>query len=205
MESQSAMVGNILPPGGSLAAINSSVSDGAPHPKWEWATSRVRQRRELCDQRAQAHDAIAVFWQRWSAPLAWGTAVLAALSAVSVVASVNIPAMVFSILAAVAAATVAAFQPSEAAKLHRAAATAYERLARKLGDVEALDLGECVHQIPPEKIDPVRTEIAKLEEELNAIELSHPPVSNAKHHTEPSSVAMGHLPAANYRNHGNFH
>ena len=105
---------------------------------------------------------------------------LAALSALSVVANVIVAAMVLSILTAIAAATVAAFQPSEAAKSHRAAATAYERLARKLDDVEALDLGDCKQQIPPEKIDPVRSEIAKLEEELNSIELSHPPVSSFK-------------------------
>jgi hypothetical protein len=205
MESQSASLGNLSSSGGSLAAINGSAGDGAPHPKWEWAASRVRQRRELCDQRAQVHDAIAVFWQRCAAPLAWGTAVLAALSAVAVVASLGVPAMIFSILTAIAAATVAAFQPSEAAKSHRAAATAYERLARKLGDVEALDLGDCIQQIPPEKIDPVRAEIAKLEEELNSIELSHSPVSSYKLHKEPNSLERGHPPGSNFKHHAAFH
>ena len=98
MESQSAGLGNLSSSGGPLTAINGAAGDGAPHPKWEWAATRVRQRRELCDQRAQTHDAIAVFWQKWAAPLAWGTAVLAALSALSVVASVGVPAMIFSIL-----------------------------------------------------------------------------------------------------------
>jgi hypothetical protein len=205
MESQSASLANLSSSGGSLAALSGAAGDGVPHPKWEWAAIRVRQRRELCDQRAQTHDAIAVFWQRWAAPLAWGTAVLAALSAVSVVASITVAAMAFSILTAVAAATVAAFQPSEAAKSHRAAATAYERLARKLGDVEALDLGECVQHIPPEKIDPVRTEIAKLEEELNSIELSHPPVSSDKFHKELNSLERGHPPASNFKHHAAFH
>ena len=203
MEPQSAMLGNHSS-SGPLAVISASTGDGAPHPKWEWATTRVRQRRELCDERARTHDAIAVFWQRSAAPLAWCTAVLAALSASSVVAGLAIPAMIFSVLAAITAATAAAFHPSESAKSHRAAATAYERLARKLGDVESLDLGECMQQIPPEKIEPVRTEIAKLEEELNSIELSHPPVSSSKHHSVVASVGQSHLPA-NFKQHAAFH
>ena len=166
MESQSAVLGNLSSPGGAPTAVSGANGDGAPHPKWEWAASRVRQRRDLCDQRARAHDATAVFWQKWAAPLAWGTALLAALSALSVVANITLAAMILSIVAAIAASAVAAFQPSDIAKSHRAAATAYERLARKLDDVEALDLGDCKQQIPVEKIDPLRTEIAKLEEEL---------------------------------------
>jgi hypothetical protein len=118
----------------------------------------------------------------------------------SVVANIMSIATVLSILTAVVAATVAAFQPLEAAKSHRAAATAYERLARKLDDVEALDLGDKKQQIPPEKIDPVRAEIAELEEELNAIELSHPPVSTFKHHPAPLSD-LGHLPPSNFKHH----
>jgi hypothetical protein len=170
---------------GALAAMANSTGDAAPHPKWEWAASRIRQRRELCDQRAQSHDSKSVFWQQVAAPLAWAVAVLAALSGLAVVANLGLPAKVLSILTAIVAATIAAFQPSEAAKSHRAAATAYERLARKLDDVEALLLGDWKQQIPPEKIDPVRTEITKLEEELNAIELSHPPVSSFKRHPYP--------------------
>jgi hypothetical protein len=203
MDPQSAMLGNHSS-SGPLTVISASTGDGAPHPKWEWATTRVRQRRELCDERARTHDAIAVFWQRSAAPLAWCTAVLAALSASSVVAGLAIPAMIFSVLAAITAATAAAFHPSESAKSHRAAATAYERLARKLGDVESLDLGECMQQIPPEKIEPVRTEIAKLEEELNSIELSHPPVSSSKHQSVVASVGQSHLPA-NFKQHAAFH
>jgi hypothetical protein len=204
MEPQSSILGN-LSPSAPLTVISGSPADGAPHPKWEWAATRVRQRRELCDERARTHDATAVFWQRAAAPLAWCTAVLAALSALSIVATVGVAAVLFSILTAIAAATVAAFQPSETAKSHRAAATAYERLARKLGDVEALDLGECVQHIPPEKIEPVRIEIAKLEEELNAIELSHPPVSSFKHSVALSSVAISHPPTSNYKHHAAFH
>jgi plasmid stabilization system protein ParE len=185
MDPHSAISGNPPSSGSALAAVSSAAGDAAPHPKWEWATSRIRQRRELCDQRAQAHDARAVFWQQWSAPLAWITAVFAALSAVAVVANIPLAATALSILTAIIAATVAAFQPSEAAKSHRAAATAYERLARKLDDVEALDLGDGKQQIPPEKIEPVRTEITKLDEELNSIELSHPPISSVKRHTYP--------------------
>jgi hypothetical protein len=185
--------------------MSGAGGDGAPHPKWEWAASRVRQRRDLCDQRARAHDSRAVFWQKWAAPLAWGTAVLAALSALAVVANVSLAAMVLSILAAIAASTVAAFQPSDIAKSHRAAATAYERLARKLDDVEALDLGDCKEQIPVEKIDPVRTEIAKLEEELNSIELSHPPVSSFKDHKELNSVEPSYPPASNFKRVATFH
>jgi hypothetical protein len=94
--------------------------------------------------------------------------------------------------------TVAAFQPSDIAKSHRAAATAYERLARKLDDVEALELGDCKEQIPVEKIDAVRTEIAKLEEELDSIELSHPPVSSFKQHKELNSTELSHSPASNF-------
>jgi hypothetical protein len=169
------------------------------------AASRVRQRRDLCDQRARAHDAKAVFWQKWAAPLAWGTAVLAALSALAVVANVSLAAMVLSILAAIAASTVAGFQPSDIAKSHRAAATAYERLARKLDDVEALDLGDCKEQIPVGKIDPVRTEIAKLEEELNSIELSHPPVSSFKDHQESTSMEPSYPPASNFKRVATFH
>jgi hypothetical protein len=206
MESPSAGLVNPSSSGGTPTAISGAAGDGAPHPKWEWAASRVRQRRDLCDQRARAHDATAVFWQRWAAPLAWGTAILAALSALSVVANVSLVAMVLSILAAIAASTVAAFQPSDIAKSHRAAAMAYERLARKLDDVEALDLGDCKEQIPVEKSDPVRTEIAKLEEELNSIELSHPPVSSFKQHKELDSTELSHLPASNFkRYHATFH
>jgi hypothetical protein len=212
MESQSVSLVNLsssvnLPSsGGPVATTHGSAEEGVPHPKWEWAVDRVRQRRDLCDQRARAHDDIAVFWLRWSAPLAWATAVLAALSALAVVASAGMPAIVLSVLAAIAAATVAAFQPSDAAKLHRAAAMAYERLARKLDDVEALHLGDSKQQIPPEKIDPLRTEITTLEEELNSIELSHPPVSAFKrpmyvgnHHSymsdrHASYVTDDHLP-----------
>jgi hypothetical protein len=180
VDSHSAVSVNTAPSPSTVAGMSNAVGDSAPHPKWEWATSRIRQRRDLCDQRAQTHDARAAFWQRWAAPLAWATAVLAALSALSVVANMSVVAAPLSILAAIMAATVAAFHPSEAAKLHRAAATAYERLARKLEDVEALHLGDSKQQIPPEKIDPVRTEITTLEEELISIELSHPPVSTFK-------------------------
>lgn len=198
MESQNAVSGNPSASSSPLVGINLPTDDGAPHPKWEWATSRIHQRRELCDQRALAHDARAVFWQKWAAPLTWLTAVLAALSGLSVVASMGLLATLFSILTAVLAATVAAFQPSDAAKAHRAAATAYERLARKLDDVEALDLGDKRQQIPAEKIDPVRTELAKLEDELNAIELSHPPISSFGHHTE-RATDFGQLPVANLK------
>ena len=97
MESQSAVLGNLSSSGGPPTAVSGAAGDGAPHPKWEWAASRVRQRRDLCDQRARAHDATAVFWQKWAAPLAWGTAVLAALSALSVVANISLAAMILSI------------------------------------------------------------------------------------------------------------
>jgi hypothetical protein len=205
MESQSADLGSLSSSGGPLTA-SGSTDEGAPHPKWEWAASRVRQRRDLCDQRARAHDEKAVFWQKWAAPLAWVTAVLAAVSALLVVANVGLPAMALSVLTAIAAATVAAFQPSEAAKSHHAAATAYERLARKLDDVEALHLGDCKLHIPPEKIDPIRTEIAKLEEELNSIELSHPPVSSFKQSKEPNSLELVRGPASNFKHrHTAFH
>ncbi len=199
MESLNAGLGNLSSSGGALTAL-SGPDESAPHPKWEWAASRVRLRRELCDQRARAHDAKAVFWQRWAAPLAWVTAVLAALSALLVVANVTLPAMVLSILAAIAAATVAAFQPSEAAKSHRAAATAYERLARKLDDVEALDLGDCKLHIPPEKIGAIRTEVAKLEEELNSIEQSHPPVSSFKPR-QPDFPETNRSQASSFKHH----
>lgn len=198
MESQNAALGTPSAPSSPLVEINLPADDGAPHPRWEWATSRIHQRRELCDQRALAHDAKAVFWQQWAAPLTWLTAALAALSALSVVASMSFLATLLSILTALLAATVAAFQPSEAAKAHRAAATAYERLARKLDDVEALDLGDRKQQIPTEKIDPVRAELVKLEDELNAIELSHPPISSFGHRTEQAR-GWGQLPVANLK------
>jgi hypothetical protein len=203
MESQSAGLGNLSSSGAPPTGANGSADDGVPHPKWEWAASRVRQRRDLCDQRGRAHDEKAVFWQRWAAPLAWITAVLAALSALLVVANVGLPAMALSILTAIAAATVAAFQPSEAAKSHHAAATAYERLARKLDDVEALDLGDCKLQIPQEKIVPIRTEIAKLEEELHSIEQSHPPVSSFIQSKDPpnSLELSGRAPISNIKHH----
>lgn len=198
MESQNAALETPSASGIPLVGLNVPADDGAPHPKWEWATGRIHQRRELCEQRALAHDARAVFWQRWAAPLTWLTAVLAALSGLSIVANMNFLATLLSTLTAVLAATVAAFQPSEAAKAHRAAATAYERLARKLDDVEALDLGDRKQQIPIDKIDPVRAELAKLEEELNAIELSHPPISSFGHRTERATT-LGQLPAANLK------
>lgn len=197
MESQSAASGTPSASSIPLVGINLPADDGAPHPKWEWAATRIHQRRELCDKRASAHDTRAVFWQKWAAPLTWLTAVFAALAGVSVVASMNFLATFFSILTALFAATVAAFQPSEAAKAHRAAATAYERLARKLDDVEALDLGDRRQPIPAEKIDPVRAELAKLEDELNAIELSHPPIStfgrNSEHATDSGHLPIAHL------------
>src|SRR5687768_3650205 len=200
MESQNAVSGTLASSSTPLAGINGPADDGAPHPKWEWATSRIHQRRELCDQRARSHDSGAVFWQRWAAPLSWLTAVLALFTGLSVVANIMSIATVLSILTAVVAATVAAFQPLEAAKSHRAAATAYERLARKLDDVEALDLGDKKQQIPPEKIDPVRAEIAELEEELNAIELSHPPVSSFKQQAAPPSE-VGQSQVAHLKRH----
>jgi hypothetical protein len=199
MDSQNAALGS--PSASSIPAlvgINVPPDDGTPHPKWEWATSRIHQRRELCDRRALAHDAKAVVWQQWAAPLTWFTAVLAALSALCVVASMSLLATILSIVTALFAATVAAFQPSEAAKTHRAAATAYDRLARKLDDVEALDLGDRKQQIPAEKIDAVRAELVMLEDELNAIELSHPPISGFGHRVEESTV-FGQLPVANLK------
>ena len=198
MESQHAVSGNPSASSSPLIGIALPMDDGAPHPKWEWATGRIHQRRELCDQRALAHDARAVFWQKWAAPLTWLTAVLAALTGLTVVASMTLLATLLSILTALVAATVAAFQPSDAAKAHRAAATAYERLARKLDDVEALDLGDKKQQIPVDKIDPVRTELAKLEDELNAIELSHPPISRYGHQTE-RTPDLGQFPVANLK------
>ncbi len=201
MEPQSAGLDN-----GRLTTATDFVEEGTPHPKWEWAASRVRQRRDLCDQRARAHDQKAVFWQKCSAPLAWVTAVLAALSALLVVANVSLAAMALTILTAIAAATVAAFQPAEAAKSHRAAATAYERLARKLDDAEALDLGDSKLHIPPEKIGPIRTEIARLEEELGAIELSHPPVSSYKQRKDAGSLDLTHPSTSNLKYpHSAFH
>jgi hypothetical protein len=201
MEPQIATSGSPTSSGNAVIGFNGPTGDGAPHPKWEWATTRIRQRRELCDQRALAHDARAVFWQRWAAPLTWLTAVLAAMTSLSVVANLSFAATALSIVTAVVAATVAAFQPSESAKSHRAAATAYERLARKLDDAEALDFGEGKQQIPADKIEAIRTEIARLEEELNAIELSHPPVSGFNHHAEVKPMELGHSPITNFRHH----
>jgi hypothetical protein len=201
MESQSVASGNLASSGSTAIGPSGFGSDGAPHPKWDWATTRIHQRRELCDQRALAHDTRAVFWQRWAAPLTWLTAVLAALTSLAVVAGMNYTATALSILTAVVAATVAAFQPAEAAKSHRAAATAYERLARKLDDVEALDLGEGKQQIPPDKIDSIRREVSKLEEELNAIELSHPPVATFNHHADVKPMDLGHSPITNFKHH----
>jgi hypothetical protein len=198
MEPQSAASGNHSSANTPIA-LGGFGGDGAPHPKWDWATARIHQRRELCDQRALAHDTRAVFWQRWAAPLTWLTAVLAALTSLAIVAGINLTAVALSILTAVIAATVAAFQPAEAAKSHRAAATAYERLARKLDDVEALDLGEGKQQIPPEKIDSIRREISSLEEELNAIELSHPPVSSFNHHANAKPVELGYSPITTFK------
>jgi hypothetical protein len=179
------VVSGNLSPVSALAGASTATADASPHPKWEWPAGRIRQRRDLCDQRAQAHDAKAVFWQRLAGPLAWATAVLAALTALAVVANLSVVAKVLSVLTAILAATIAAFQPSEAAKAHRAAATAYERLVRKLDDVDALLLGDWKQQIPTEQIEPIRTEITKLEDELNSIELSHPPISSFKRHAYP--------------------
>jgi hypothetical protein len=178
-------VSGTLSPVSAIAGMNNMTGDASPHPKWEWPASRIRQRRDLCDQRAQAHDTKAVFWQQLAAPLAWATAVLAALTGLSVVANLGLAAKILAILTAIIAATIAAFQPAEAAKSHRAAATAYERLARKLDDVDALLLGDWKQQIPSEQIEPIRTEITKLEDELNSIELSHPPISSFKRHAYP--------------------
>jgi hypothetical protein len=51
----------------------------------------------------------------------------------------------------------------------------------------------------------VRTEIARLEEELNSIELSHPPVSSFKDHKELNSMEPSYPPASNFKRVATFH
>jgi hypothetical protein len=157
-------------------------------PKLEWAANRLSERRDLCRHRARDHDKKAVFWQQWATPLVWLTAVLAGLSGVTVVAEADLAAIILSVATALVAASNAALQPIENAKSHRAASVSYERLARKLDDTLILDMSgwEDGREMDPGSVEPTRVRIQELEEELNAIEQSHPPLSVAGARKRPS-------------------
>jgi hypothetical protein len=142
---------------------------------WGDVSQRLFTRRQLCEQRQTLHDQRAERWTRIATPLAWLTAVLAAVSGLSIVADYSVAAVILSIATAFVAATNAALNPADAARSNKAAATAYGKLGREIDDYAYFEIRTLENLIPEDRLETVRESLTKMEDELSAIEESHPP------------------------------
>ncbi len=156
---------------------------------WKALSERAGQRATVSLLRAQEHELAAQRWRRMADPLAWLTAVLAAISGLAVVASNESLATAFAIATAIAAATNAALSPAETARKHRGAALAYERICRKLEDFQLFDLKEADTPVPDEDLTRLREVFRKFDEEANAIAEASPPI-NFAHPPAPTRVDL---------------
>ena len=152
----------------------------AVHPGVTWGAvkERAEERITLCVQRVAQHDTSAYRWRRVAEPLAWLTALLAALSGISVVADNLEVATVLAILTAFAAATNAALSPGETARKHRGSALAYDKVRLKVEDFAFFDLGShgADEPIPDEDLEGVRDTLRGFDEEINATAVASAPL-----------------------------
>jgi hypothetical protein len=159
--------------------------------RWDWAWSRIIERRDLAQRRARIHGRRALWWQRAATPLAFVTAILAALSGLSIVSDSHRLAVGFGIATAVVAAINLALQPGETAKSHRAAAIGYERLARDIDDFWTFEGGEGV--LAPADAERVRKRLKAFDAQLEGIEQSHPPPTLAETESRHGRTREGTL------------
>jgi len=139
---------------------------------WASLADRVYKRVKICERGALEHHKKTKAWQRWATPLAWLTAVLAAISGVTVVAEQEMASTIFSLLTAALAGTNAALNPTETARKHKVAANSYGRLGRKLEDFAYFEAEADNELVPPAKREELRERLRELEDELAGIEES---------------------------------
>ena len=170
-------------PGGTVSIgsdFTSAEFKPAVHPGVTWGavTTRAQERIALCVQRVAQHDTNAYRWRRVAEPLAWLTALLAALSGISVVADTLEVATVLAIVTAFAAATNAALSPGETTRKHRGSALAYDKLRLKVEDYAFFDLGshDAGEPIPDEDLEGVRDTLRGFDEEINSTAVASAPL-----------------------------
>jgi hypothetical protein len=132
--------------------------------------NRVLERANLCRSRAARHSVSASAWYRWATPLAWLTAVLAAVSGVTVVADYNVAAVILSLATAVVAGTNAALKPAETAQKHRDAENDYERMALDLDDFAYFETEANDKLVPLDRRKELREQIRAFDDGIRAIE-----------------------------------
>jgi hypothetical protein len=112
-------------------------------------------------------------WERWwrfmAGLLSWVTAALAAFSGVTALTSNEQVAMGLAIATALSAATNAALNPANLARINRTAALAYENMNGRLIDMLVFELtDEANEKVPMDEVRKVRGELTR----MNAEELA---------------------------------
>ena len=131
---------------------------------------RVYARVEVCRRKATEHAKAVKRWGAVALPLTWATAVLAALSGLTVIAEQQTAAVFLSIATAVIASTNAALNPAATARLHKLILIAFEQMERKFEDFTYFHT-EAEHElVPAERRKELLQQIQTLEDELSAIE-----------------------------------
>jgi hypothetical protein len=143
---------------------------------WSGVSHRLYERAGFAQNSSSEHDKHAARWRVIATPLTWITAVLAALSGLSVVSNNDQAAIATSIATAIFAASNAALNPSGVARDHRIAALAYSRLRLKLDDFAYFTIGELDKPVPDQELTAVRSKLKEFDEELNRISDAAPGV-----------------------------
>lgn len=144
--------------------------------RWEDVARLVDTRTVLCQERLLAHDRMASRWRTVATPLAWLTAVSAALSGLTVIADIAVLAVILSIATAVLAASNAALNPSETARDHRTAALGYQRLRLKLDDIVSFEIKDWATFPTAEEVKQMRARLKEVDDAIESIAEASPPI-----------------------------
>jgi hypothetical protein len=163
--------------GSNLSSIN---FEPAVHPGVTWGalSERAAERIQLCVKRRGDHDTSAHRWRRAADPLAWLTAVLAALSGITVVSDNLAVAPWLAVATALVAATNAALGPAETARKHRASALVYDKIRLKVEDFDFFELQSQngSESVPEERRAEIRDALRAFDEEINTTAEASPPL-----------------------------
>ena len=127
---------------------------------------------------AGRHAGAALGWRSAAAPLAWLTAVFAAVSGLSLVASNDLLTQGLAIATAFIAATNAAVNPTDQARRHFAAQVAYRHVGIRLEDLRFFEVGDSHDAIPEGPLRSLRERIERFDEDIQALEESSPPLGS---------------------------
>jgi hypothetical protein len=156
----------------------------------------VTVRKEQARDVYKRHLRIAAVERGAAEPLLWLAAVLAALSGLSVVADKGQAAQVLSIATAVVAATNAALNPTESARRHQAAAIGYRRLFRVLHAFLFFEIPNTAEPIPASYLKSMRERLDKLDEEIQALDESSPPLGPKWFRKRPRDIMDDESPVS---------